>query len=115
MKTNFSCFNFKRYNRKSYPRFSNINVIGKRTIGVELRFFRLREPLKFLERGALPCRIETFKNVDGFIGQIISSGKASLNELKTVYTLEDALDIYEAEAITKYNEFLIAKASMKEK
>ena len=37
-----------------------------------------------------------------------------MNELKTVYTLEDALNIFEAVSITKYNEYLIAKASMKD-
>ena len=69
--------------------------------------------MEFLNKGSLPCRVENFKNIDGFIGQIIASGKATLHELQTVYTLEDALIIYEAEAVTKYNEYLIGRASMK--
>lgn len=68
----------------------------------------------FLEQSGLPCRIESFRNINGFIGQIIASGQATLNELKTVYSLEDAMDIFEAVAITKYNEYLIASASMKD-
>jgi len=42
-------------------------------------------------------------------GQIISSGKATLHELRTVYTLEDAFMIWEADIIPKYNEWLAAK------
>ena len=63
----------------------------------------------------MPCRVESFRNIDGFIGQIVASSKATLNELKTVYTLEDAMKIYEAETIAKYNEYLVASASMKGK
>ena len=47
-----------------------------------------------------------YKNVDNFVGAIISAGKASLNELRTIYTLEDAFDMWEIIAITKYNEYL---------
>ena len=67
----------------------------------------------FLEQGSLPCRIESFRNIDGFVGQIIVSGRATLHELRTIYTLEDAMLMYEAEAVTKHNEYLISQASMK--
>jgi hypothetical protein len=39
------------------------------------------------------------------IGQILASGKASLIELRTVYSLEDAFIIWEADIVPKYNEW----------
>jgi hypothetical protein len=54
-----------------------------------------------------PCHTEEYKNIDGFIGSIIASGKATLKELQTVYSLEDAMLIWESEIIPKYNEYLI--------
>lgn len=56
-----------------------------------------------------PCRQEAYRNIDALIGAIISSGKATLRELKTVYTLEDALNIYEVVAIDCYNKYLALK------
>lgn len=53
-----------------------------------------------------PCRQEAYRNIDPLIGAIISSGKATLRELKTVYTLEDAHDIFEIIAIDNYNKYL---------
>jgi hypothetical protein len=44
--------------------------------------------------------------VDELIGTIIANGKATLYELQTVYTLEDAHDLFEIIAVTRYNEFL---------
>lgn len=40
------------------------------------------------------------------MGTIIEQGRASLNELKTVYSLEDALNIWEACIVARYNEFI---------
>jgi hypothetical protein len=54
-----------------------------------------------------------FQNIDGFLGAIIAEGKATLNELKTVYTLEDAFLMWEVIAVTRHNEYLAAKHAMK--
>jgi hypothetical protein len=54
-----------------------------------------------------------FPNVDPLIGAIVASGKATLNELKTVYTLEDAYDLFEIVSVTKYNEFRAIKHANK--
>jgi hypothetical protein len=43
------------------------------------------------------------------IGSLIAEGKATLHELNTVYTLEDAIDIYEAVATMKFNEYTASK------
>ena len=51
--------------------------------------------------------------MDGFIGSIIADGKATLNELKTIYSLEDAFTMYEIIAVTKYNEFLAIEHAKK--
>ena len=50
-----------------------------------------------------------FQNVDSLIGQIIGSGKATLHELRTIYTLEDAFIMWESVIIPKYNEYIAAK------
>jgi hypothetical protein len=74
---------------------------------LQLLFFQEWQGLRFLEKITNPCRTEDYRNVDGLIGQIVASGKATLNELRTVYSLEDAMLIWEAEIIPKYNEYLI--------
>jgi len=53
--------------------------------------------------------------VDGFIGAIISSGQATLHELKTVYSLEDAFDMWEVIAVTRYNEHLAIEQAKQSK
>lgn len=47
-----------------------------------------------------------FKNIDGFLATIIAEGKATLNELRTVYTLEDSYAMWEVIVTTRYNEHL---------
>lgn len=54
-----------------------------------------------------------FPNVDELIGAIVASGKATLNELSTVYTLEDAHDLFEIVSVTRYNEFLAVEEANK--
>lgn len=39
------------------------------------------------------------------IGTLIANRVATLYELQTIYSLEDAFDLYEAIAIPKYNEW----------
>ena len=51
--------------------------------------------------------------MDGFIGAIVASGKATLKELKESYTLEDAFDLWEVIAVTNYNEFLAIEHARK--
>ena len=58
---------------------------------------------------------ERFRNLDDLIGTIISSGKATLNELRTVYSLEDAFLIWEADIVPKYNEYRAMEESRKKK
>lgn len=40
---------------------------------------------------------------------------ATLHELATVYTLEDAYDLYEILAVTKYNEYLAIEDAKQQK
>lgn len=40
------------------------------------------------------------------MGAIIEQGRATLQELRTIYSLEDALNIWEACIVPKYNEFV---------
>jgi len=47
-----------------------------------------------------------FPNVNSFIGTIVANKQATLHELNTVYTLEDAFDLFEIIAVTRYNEYV---------
>lgn len=47
-----------------------------------------------------------FQNVDGLCGSIVAANKATLRELMTVYTLEEAFILWEIIAVTKHNEYL---------
>lgn len=46
-----------------------------------------------------------YQNIDGLIGTLVANRIATLNELKTIYSLEEAMDMYEAYIIPKYNEW----------
>ena len=48
--------------------------------------------------------------MDSLIGQLVASGAATLNELKTVYSLEDAFLMWEAVIVPKYNEYAAIEA-----
>ena len=71
-----------------------------------MQFFSERANLSFLGRYRPEAPHVDFQNVDPFIATIIADGKATLYELKTTYTLEDALDLWEIIATVKYNEHL---------
>lgn len=47
------------------------------------------------------------------LGTIISEGKATLNELKTIYSLEDAFLLFECIIVPKLNEYLAAEETNK--
>lgn len=51
--------------------------------------------------------------MDGFFGAILADGKATLKELQTIYTLEDAFIMWEIIAVTRYNEYLAAQHAQK--
>ena len=46
-----------------------------------------------------------YENIDGVIGFIISEKLATLQELKTVYDLEDKMNLYEAGIVPRMNEY----------
>lgn len=48
-----------------------------------------------------------YVNIGGLIGTLIAERVATLYELQTIYSLEDAMDMYEAIAVPKYNEWKI--------
>lgn len=52
-----------------------------------------------------------FEIVDGWIGAIIAADKATLHELKTIYTLDDAMMLLEVILVIRYNEYLSYKHS----
>lgn len=53
--------------------------------------------------------------MDGLIGTIVEAGKATLNELKTIYTLEDALVIWECIVIPRFNSWMAAEREKRQR
>lgn len=47
-------------------------------------------------------------------GRLVLSGLASLHELKTVYTLEDAYNLDEALYLKNYHEWLVQKQAIED-
>ncbi len=47
------------------------------------------------------------------MGFIVFKGLSSLHELQTIYTLEDALDLYEIATVHAYNEWVTIEDSKK--
>ena len=51
-------------------------------------------------------KTKEYQNIPSLFGVLISQKVATLHELKTVYSYEDAIYMYEAIMIPKYNEWL---------
>lgn len=51
------------------------------------------------------CVKKEYQNIHPVIGVLVANRIATLNELKTIYSMEDAMDMYEAFIIPKYNEW----------
>ena len=50
-----------------------------------------------------------YPTVPGMIGVIITRRLATLHELQTVYSIDDAADLYEISAVNNYNEWRSAE------
>lgn len=48
--------------------------------------------------------------MSGLVGTIVSRRLATLYELQTIYSYEDALDLYEIIAVNNYNENILLNA-----
>lgn len=51
-------------------------------------------------------KTKEYPNIPALFGVLISQKIATLHELKTVYSYEDAIYMYEAVMVPKYNEWL---------
>lgn len=51
-----------------------------------------------------------YQNINGLVGVLVANRIATLHELQTVYSLQDAMDMYEAYIVPKYNEYKNAQA-----
>ena len=49
------------------------------------------------------------------MGTIIEANKATLNELRTVYTLEDAFLMWEVIAVNRFNEYKAMEKAKKQR
>jgi hypothetical protein len=78
-----------------------------------LFFFSKWESIRFPRWDNEQAPRTNYKNIDSFFAIIISSGKATLKELKESYSLEDAYILWEVITVTKYNEFLAIEEANK--
>ena len=54
-----------------------------------------------------------YPNVSGLVGTIVSHRLATLAELQTIYSYEDALDLYEVAVVNNYNENILLNSEQK--
>ncbi len=52
-----------------------------------------------------------YANIAGILGTLITYKMATLNELQTVYSLEDAYLIYEILTVNSYNERILSSGN----
>jgi hypothetical protein len=53
--------------------------------------------------------LKDYPNVSGLIGAVVSTGLATLNELGTVYGIEDCYDMIEIDLINAENRAILRK------
>ena len=80
-----------------------------------MQFFSKRAGLGFLQWVRPEFTTMDYQNIDGMLGAIVNEGRATLNELRTIYSLEDACDIYESFMIPRYNEWLATEHAKNKK
>ena len=93
----------------------NIIEVNNSYDGIQLFFFSKRASLDFLSRYRPEYTGMGFKNIDPIIATIIADGKATLHELRTIYSLEDGMNLWEIIAITRYNEYQSMERAKKNK
>jgi len=81
--------------------------------GVQLFFFRSRAELRFLREYQPESGQVDFPNVEGWVGAIVGSGRASLRDLKEFLTLEDAFDIWEVITVQAFNDWKVMQKATK--
>lgn len=96
------------------PNAETLLLLEKEMFKYNFDFYK-RKDLRFLKRIGGESNGQSYVNVDDLIGTIIASGRATLNELRTIYSLEDALQIWEAIIIPKYNEYVAIEKARKQK
>lgn len=65
--------------------------------------------MEFLKSSDKGYHGQSYRNVEELIGQIVSNRWATLHDLQTVYSLEDAFIIWESGVIPLYNEYKAMK------
>lgn len=76
---------------------------------VQRKFFRERQSLDFLRSYRGEGASVDYQNVDGLTGAILAERLATYKELRDELTLEEALNLWEVIAVTRYNEHLAIK------
>lgn len=75
-----------------------------------MRFFRTWANLKFNILGYRPeFKTVDVENMDKFITPILNDKQATLHELQTIYSLEDAFKLNELVLVSRFNQYLAAK------
>lgn len=94
----------------------NVDQAGKGVGAIQYRFFSEREPIDGLEEliNSSTYKHQEFRNIDPVIGILISRGKATLHELRTIYDYEDALTMWEVIVVDAINEHRAYKQAQRD-
>lgn len=77
-----------------------------------LGFFAGRRKVRYgVRRPSNVAGLVEYANVPAIVGTIVSSGKATLHELQTVYGVQDAYDLLEVINVDLYNERVAREAN----
>ena len=74
-----------------------------------MQFFSQRDGLDFLKKYRSTVPNENTRNVSQLFSTIIGERLATLHELKSIYTLEEAYILWEIVTVKYYNQWLAAE------
>ncbi len=74
-----------------------------------MQFFSGRASLRFPGWTRRESRSMDCPHVDELIAAVVNSKIATLHELKNIYSVEDAYNLFEIHAVAKYNEYCAMK------
>ncbi len=91
--------------RKYVPDWETLLELENRISEYNYGFLRDWQPRKIPDKMVANYRQVDCKHMDGLFMSIITNNLATLHELKTMYSLEDAFLLLEVNTVSKINEF----------
>lgn len=95
------------------PDWETLTRIEEAMLTYNTSFMRDWRRLDFLRRIGSDAPAEDYRNIDSLVGKVIAGGRATLQQLRTVYTIEDAMHIWEAAVVPEFNDYMAIKEAQR--